>query len=76
MFDEIRQQLPNYARQIEIIKSRNSDDGESLIWRETHECLFKALSVVYGDILQFCHDACRLFSKKRRGGFSLLLEEL
>jgi hypothetical protein len=30
-------------------------------------CLFKAMSHVYVDILQFCHDAYRLFSKKRRG---------
>jgi hypothetical protein len=55
--------LPNYSRQVEIIRGRVGDAS----WRKTHECLFKALSLVYADMLQFCHDACRLFSKKRRG---------
>jgi hypothetical protein len=67
MFDEIRNMLPNYANRVEIIRDRHQDEHETLVWRETHECLFKALSLVYVDILQFCHDACRLFSKKRLG---------
>ncbi|KAF8852440.1 hypothetical protein BDZ45DRAFT_730184 [Acephala macrosclerotiorum] len=63
MFQEFGRNLPNYSTQIKIINSRIKHSA----WRETHECLFKALSFVYVDILQFCHDACRLFSKRRRG---------
>jgi hypothetical protein len=74
MFEELRFELPNYAVQIETIRGRmpnNQNDpkiiDELKVWRKTNECLFKAMSHVYVDILQFCHDAYRLFSKKRRG---------
>jgi hypothetical protein len=74
MFEELRFELPNYGLQIETIRGRLPSDrhgpkaNEDLkVWQETNECLFKALSHVYVDILQFCHDAYRLFSKKQRG---------
>jgi len=71
MFDEFRRELPAYYKRVEIIRERiegttslKISDG---VWQKTYETLFQALSHVYVDILQFCHDACRLFSKKRRG---------
>jgi hypothetical protein len=63
MFQEMNRKLPNYALRVELIRSR----ADKMSWRRTHERVFKSLSLVYVDILQFCHDACRLFSKKRRG---------
>ena len=71
MFDEFRRELPAYYKQVEIIRERikgttslKISDG---VWQKTYETLFQALSHVYVDILQFCHDACRFFSKKHRG---------
>jgi hypothetical protein len=66
MFGDFRRKLPNYAVHVEIIRGRKPF-ADRPAWRKTHECLIKALSFVYVDILQFCHDASRLFSKKRRG---------
>ncbi|KAM3064767.1 hypothetical protein ACMFMF_011762 [Clarireedia jacksonii] len=74
MFDELRRELPNYELKIEIIRGRipnsksDSKENDKLkVWEEINKCLFKSMSYVYIDILQFCHDAYRLFSKKRRG---------
>lgn len=74
MFEEFGRNLPSYVTQIEIINSRIRDSS----WPQTHECLFKALSFVYVDIMQFCHDACHMFSRKRGGelGLSCVFEEL
>ncbi|PVH88665.1 hypothetical protein DL98DRAFT_648024 [Cadophora sp. DSE1049] len=71
MFEEFRRKIPNYHTHFRLIETRIREseakvEAESE-WHETHACLFKALALVYTDMLQFCHDACRLFSRKRRG---------
>lgn len=69
MFEEFRRKLPKYANQVERIRERigRIRENKELGWLNTYTCVIKALSFVYVDMLQFCHDACRLFTKKRRG---------
>jgi hypothetical protein len=43
------------------------DELESSRMRESLASILKSLSFVYLDIIQFCHEAFRLFSTKRRG---------
>jgi hypothetical protein len=63
MLQEIYDCLPNYKAKVELIRERALISG----WRESHKILMRSLSLVYIDILQFCHDSCHLFSNKHQG---------
>jgi len=60
-FHDIAQKLPDYSRQVDLLRER----AQSSKWRPSHIQLMKSLSYVYTDILQFCQDASSIFS---RGG--------
>ena len=59
MFERIGQKLPHYQRQVEFFKTRGHTAST--------QALLDALAHVYIDIINFCHEACRIFSTKKRG---------
>jgi hypothetical protein len=67
MFENMAMQLPAYEEHIKELKERAQQQG-----REVSPRLLKALAYVYSDLIQFCFDACRLFSKKRSSMLVLL----
>lgn len=68
MFLKFTRELPNYGKQVELTRER----AQKTEWRASHLRLMKALSQVYIDMLQFCLEASRIFSKK---GHSKSLKE-
>ena len=68
MFGNIAERLPQYKEHIGRLQSRrNNDRGDTMSLTR----LLGALSYVYADIIQFCQDACRIFSTKRKGSSEL-----
>jgi hypothetical protein len=81
MFEKISNRLPayheHYVRLLERRKQENvtSDrSGRPTMTAMTvdfsgpsHERALKALSLVYADIIQFCQEACKIFSSKKGG---------
>lgn len=76
MFEKIGDVLPGYAQyfnQIMKRETRGNQDGQvrSSIDDPSRQRISKALSYVYTDIVEFCQEACDIFSSQKRGGFGL-----
>jgi len=59
MFENMGMLLPAYEEYVHDLQARAQQRG-----REVSSRLLKALAYVYTDLIQFCYDACKLFSKK------------
>ncbi|KAI9830344.1 MAG: hypothetical protein M1819_005725 [Sarea resinae] len=57
MFEKIFLRLPSYEDQIRRLRGSASSTSQPR--------LIRALSYVYADIIQFCRDACKIFTNKR-----------
>jgi hypothetical protein len=68
MFENMGLLLPAYEEYVQELRIRVQQAR-----REVSPRLLKALSYVYSDLIQFCFDACKLFSKKRSSMFTLPL---
>jgi hypothetical protein len=66
MFEKMAQNLPAYEEYVVKLQFRAQKYG-----RKPHPRLLKALAYIYVDIIQFCLDACRLFSAGKNGTYDL-----
>jgi hypothetical protein len=71
MLQQIGDVLPAYEEFFDLfVKRRSSLEKETGIAPSLelrHHRLYKALSFVYVDVIQFCQEACRIFGSKRGG---------
>ncbi|KAF4453686.1 NACHT domain-containing protein [Fusarium austroafricanum] len=71
MFEKLGDRLPGYAEYYERVvvrwKKVSANDGQRASYEARTTRMVKALSYVYADILQFCQEACRIFSTKSGG---------
>lgn len=73
MFEKITDRLPLYAEYYEQVIKRWDKVKAQEHHRKAYETrrlrVAKSVGYVYVDIIEFCHDACRIFSNKRAGMF-------
>jgi hypothetical protein len=76
MIQKIGEALPAYEEYYQMFVTRRrkaeseasgSLPTQTLPTQIRHHRLYKALSYVYADIMQFCQEACKIFSTKRGG---------
>lgn len=70
MLQQIGDILPAYEEYLNIFVNRRTSQMETGIapaLELRHHRLYKSLSFVYVDIIQFCQEACRIFGSKKGG---------
>jgi hypothetical protein len=71
MFEKIGDILPGYAEYYERVVQRWTKITATDVQRTSYDIrrmrIFKALSYVYADVVQFCQEACKIFSAKKGG---------
>lgn len=71
MLQQTGEVLPAYEEFFNIFvnrrKSQEKETGIAPTVELRHHRLYKALSFVYVDIIQFCQEACRIFGSKKGG---------
>lgn len=67
MIEKMTISLPAYEDYLESLHSRAIRARQEQKDHNVSSRLLKALAYVYADILQFCQEACELFSNSGRG---------
>lgn len=82
MIEKIGQSLPAYEEYLKLFSARRKklvietseyDEESSFQLEFCNHRLYKALSYVYVDIIQFCQEACNIFGTKRGGMYFILI---
>lgn len=75
MFEKITDRLPLYADYYEQVVKRWDKIEANEHHRKAYETrklrVAQSLGYVYADIIEFCQDACKIFSSKQGGMFLL-----
>jgi hypothetical protein len=71
MFERIGDRLPGYGEYCDRVLKRWSKipttEEQKTALDNRCQRLVKALTYVYADIIQFCQEACRIFSTSKKG---------
>jgi hypothetical protein len=69
MFELIAERLPAYGEYYERVRERVAAGNHNSDWGKdaSNERMCKALSYVYADIVEFCQEACKIFSGNKSG---------
>lgn len=75
MLEQMQQRLPIYESYVEELTLTAKDALKitvktvDKVGKEACSRIRRALAYVYADLIQFCHDVCVIFSKKRSREF-------